>query len=93
MSRFFDKDEPGDPKLAACMRKLKIRAPVETIVRIEHWLTAINRKTLGPDLRKRIVTLACGHLEITTNKTKASCSICHKMILDGKDYDLFRNRR
>ena len=83
---------PRDEELAATMRKFKVKAPVEQIVRTDILATAINRQKLGSDIRKRIVDLECGHKEITTNITRAPCSQCHAMILNGEDYEAFRNR-
>lgn len=82
----------GDPELAATMRRLKVKAPVERIVRTDFIATAHNREKLGSDMCRRIVDLECGHKEVTRNARSCRCSTCHKMILDGEDYDAFRNR-
>ena len=81
----------GDPELAALMRRLRIKAPVERIVATDILATACNLDKL--DLPERLVTLACGHQTVTRNWTRAPCYECHRMILDGEDYDAFRNRR
>lgn len=90
--RFYP-ENPGDPVLAAEMRRLGVKAPVENIVHTDWLATALNREKLGPDIRKRIVKLECGHEEVTTNLTRCPCTKCHQLILDGKDYDAFRNHR
>lgn len=81
----------GDPELAATMRRFKVKAPVEKIVRTNYLATALNRAQLGADYCNRIVELACGHREVTRNARSCPCSTCHKMILDGEDYEAFRN--
>lgn len=85
----------GDPVLAAAMRAMSInaKAPVEKIIRTDWLATAVNRGKLGPDHCKRIVDLACGHKAVTRNARTCPCKDCHKMILDGEDYEAFRNRR
>jgi hypothetical protein len=80
----------GDAVLAEFMRDRKVPAPVERIVHTDWLATAINREKLG---KRRIVKLECGHDEITRNLDRCRCSTCHKMILDGEDYEAFRNRR
>lgn len=80
----------GDPVLADQMRRLKVKAPVERILMTDWLATAINKENLG---LKRVVKLECGHDEVTRNITKAPCSKCHAMILNGEDYDAFRNHR
>lgn len=84
----------GDPVLAAVMRSMRInaKAPVEKIVGTDWLASAINRPKLGPDMCKRIVDLACGHKAVTRNARTCPCSICHEMILNGEDYEAFRNR-
>lgn len=82
----------GDPKLAETMKRYWKKPPVERIVQTDWVATSLNRSQLGADLRKRIVDLACGHKEVTINARSCPCSTCHKMILDGEDYDAFRNR-
>jgi hypothetical protein len=82
----------GDPELAAFMRKHKMPAPVERIMRTDWIATAVNRKKLGGNMGKRIVELACGHRAVTTNIKRCKCEDCHKMIMDGEDYEAFRNR-
>jgi hypothetical protein len=57
--------------------------------------TAYNRKKLGPDMCRRIVNLACGHMAITRNQRVARCARCEEMlrrsVADGReDYDSFR---
>lgn len=80
----------GDPILAATMRLLKPRAPVERIVETDILLTVVNRLSLAG---KRVAVLACGHRVITDAATRVHCKDCHKMILDGEDYDAFRHRQ
>lgn len=83
----------GDPELAAKMKSYWKKPPVEKIVATDFLATALNRAKLGPDHCKRIVDLACGHKAVTRNARTAPCETCHKMILDGEDYEAFRNRR
>ncbi len=80
----------GDPELAKIMRRLKIKPPIERIVTTDWMATALNRDKLG--LKKRIVILECSHYTATTNAKTAPCRQCHKMILNGEDYEKFRNR-
>jgi len=84
----------GDPVLAAAMRRYHARypmaAPMEKIARTDWLATAINRDKLG-DVAKRVVDLECGHQTVTTNMNRAPCWKCLAMILNGEDYDLFRN--
>ncbi len=82
----------GDPELAATMRRLKVRAPVEKIVDTDYLATALNRESIGPDLCKRVVILDCGHRIVTRNRRRAPCPTCHAMILNGEDYEAFRRR-
>jgi len=82
----------GDPELAALMRRMKVKAPIEKILRTDWLATALNRKKLGEDMCKRIVDLACGHKAVTRNARTCPCSTCHGMILNGDDYEAFRNR-
>ena len=84
---------PGDPILAAWMQANDPGAPVEKITGTDHLATAFNRDKLGPDLVNRVVDLACGHQVITRNAKRAPCPRCHRMILEGYDYDAFRNLR
>jgi hypothetical protein len=83
----------GDPKLAKIMRDMKVPAPVERIVRTDLFATAFNREKLGSDMCKRIVDLECGHQAVTRNAKTCKCTACHEMILNGEDYEAFRNRR
>ncbi len=83
----------GDPELAAMMKRVWKKPPVERIVQTDWLATAVNREKLGPDMCKRIVELACGHRVVTRNARTCGCADCHKMILAGEDYDAFRNRR
>lgn len=82
----------GDPELAKFYRETHPKPPVENIVETDVMATALNRSKLGDNFLKRVVILACGHREITTNKKRAPCRTCHKMMLDGEDYEAFRNR-
>jgi hypothetical protein len=82
----------GDPELAKIMKRVWKNPPVERIVRTDWLATSINRDKLGEDMCKRIVDLACGHKAVTRNAKTCPCKECHKMILDGEDYDAFRNR-
>jgi hypothetical protein len=83
----------GDPELAETMKRYWKKPPVEKIVATDFLATALNRGTLGNDLCKRIVDLACGHKAVTRNVKTCPCLSCHKMILDGEDYDAWRNLR
>lgn len=83
----------GDPELAATMKRFWKKPPIENIVGTDWLATSLNRSQLGPDLCKRIVDLACGHKAVTRNARTCPCLDCHKMILDGEDYDAFRNLR
>jgi hypothetical protein len=83
----------GDPELAAFQRRFWKKPPIEKIVATDFLATSLNRDTLGPDLCKRIVDLECGHKAVTRNARTCPCKTCHKMILDGEDYEAFRNRR
>lgn len=83
----------GDPELAERMKLYWKKPPVERIIRTDFLATAINREKLGEDLCKRIVELDCGHRAVTRNAKTCPCLDCHKMILDGEDYEAFRNRR
>jgi len=83
----------GDPVLAETMRRFWKKPPVEKIVATDFLATSLNRATLGTDLCKRIVDLECGHKAVTRSARTCPCSICHDMILNGEDYEAFRNRR
>lgn len=80
----------GDPELAGMMRQLKVPAPVEQIIRTEIIPTVMNRLNLAG---RRVVLLACGHRAVTANSRRVACGECHRMILDGEDYEAFRNRK
>lgn len=80
----------GDDELATTMRRMKVPAPVEQIAYTDWLLTALNREKLGE--RRRVVVLACGHHEVTANSRSCRCAKCHAMILNGEDYEAFRNR-
>ena len=82
----------GDPKLAALMRKLNPPAPLEAIQHVEWVVTAFER-SLGT-LREGwiIVRLACGHTtRVRLLAKRVRCRECHRIILDGEDYDAFRH--
>jgi hypothetical protein len=81
----------GDPDLAALYDGIDVPEPRERILETDYLLTAYNRDKLGDDLMKRIVKLECGHFTITRNVKKAGCKRCHRMIVEGYDYDAFRN--
>lgn len=81
----------GDPVLAAFMRANDAGPPVEKITRTDFMATAFNRDKLGSDPLNRIVDLECGHQVVTRNTKRAPCPRCHRMILEGYDYDAFRN--
>ncbi len=83
----------GDPELAAFQKRFWKKPPVEKIVQTDWLATALNRAKLGPDHCKRVVDLACGHKAVTRNAKSCPCKACHKMILNGEDYDLWRNHR
>ena len=80
----------GDPVLAEMIRGVHKRAPIERIVSTDWLLTFSNRNKLKDF--ERIADLACGHKAITKAVHRCACYECHKMILDGEDYDAFRNR-
>lgn len=80
----------GDPVLAEFMRRHDPGAPVEKILRTDFFMTALNGERLRGN--ERIVILECGHYAITANSTRCRCSFCHEMILNGEDYEAFRNR-
>ena len=82
----------GDPELAKFQKRIWKKPPVEKIVATDWLATALNRAKLGPDYAKRIVDLACGHKVITRNLRQCGCGVCHQMILNGEDYEAFRNR-
>lgn len=82
-----------DPELAKRMRELKVPAPVEKIIRTDILATAFNQSKLGKNPLNRVVDLECGHKTVTKNMNRAPCHECHRMILDGEDYEAFRNRR
>lgn len=79
-----------DPKLAAMMQRLNPPVPVERIVETNIYLTCINRLNLAG---RRVVELACGHRTVTANSHRARCPECHRMILNGEDYEAFRHGR
>lgn len=83
--------ETGDPELAAFMRRMGVKAPVERIVETDILATAFNMDRLK--LPERIVRLACGHEIVTKNWRRAPCWKCHEMILNGEDYEAFRSGR
>lgn len=81
----------GDPDLADTMRMINPPAPRERIVQTDILATVFNRDKLGPDLCRRIVILECGHRAVTRNAKSSKCNRCHRMIMEGYDYDAFRN--
>ena len=81
----------GDPALAKTMRDAGVKAPIERIIRIDHFIEIFNREKLKDG--EHVVDLECGHKTITKNRNRAACHDCHKMILNGEDYDAFRNHR
>jgi len=80
----------GDPVLAERMRSMKVPAPVERIVSVDWVATACNPGMM--EKGRRLVILACGHYTATKNRKEAKYVRCHEMILNGEDYDAFRNR-
>jgi hypothetical protein len=82
--------EEGDPVLAATMRRFGVKAPVEKIAFVDWLATACNRERLKPS--ELMVVLECGHYQVTSRKGRAPCTACHEMILNGQDYEAFRNR-
>lgn len=80
----------GDPQLAAIMRRLRPKAPVERVTVIDWPATAMSRHRLNEG--QMVVILACGHDAVTRSQERAPCHRCHEMILNGEDYDAFRNR-
>ncbi len=83
----------GDPKLAEIMRSLKVKAPIERIVREVPHETAMSITSGSIKANQRVVVLECGHTEVTRARKRAACRQCHEMILNGEDYDAFRNHR
>lgn len=81
----------GDPELAKMMRAMKVPAPVERIVRTDIWSSILSKEVFP--FPKRVVELECGHKAITKNIKRVACKVCHDMILNGEDYDAFRNLR
>ena len=80
----------GDPVLAKRMRALKVEAPIERIVAVDWVATACNPGMM--EKGRRLVILACGHYTATKNQKEAKCHLCHEMILNGEDYEAWRNR-
>ncbi len=86
-----DPHSEGDPVLAAFMREHKVPAPVERIDYIDLFATALRHgENPKMDIRKKVAQLMCGHRVLTRNMTKAPCTVCHKMILNGEDYAKYR---
>lgn len=83
-------DAAGDPELAAIVRRLNPPAPFERIVRTEHAATALNMHKLDIASCERVVTLACGHRAVTKAAKRVRCTQCLQLMLDGKDYQMFR---
>lgn len=87
-------EECVDPVLARRMRdcheRVKILAPRERIVYTDWLSTVCNVEKLS--LPARVAKLECGHQTVTRNKSFAPCYLCLEMILNGEDYDAFRNR-
>lgn len=82
----------GDSELARTMREIGVKAPMERIIRTDIMLTIHNEERLGKDWPlKRVVDLECGHRAVTKNKNRVACLACREMILNGEDYDAFRN--
>lgn len=81
----------GDSTLAKFMRDQNVKAPMERIVRIDYFMLIFNSEKLKRG--EYIVDLACGHKTVTKNRKRAPCGDCHEMILNGEDYDAFRNYR
>lgn len=79
----------GDPELAVIMQRLNPPAPMEAIVETDILATVVNHLRLDG---ARVVLLACGHKTITANAKRARCAECHTMIMNGEDYEAFRNR-
>jgi len=78
----------GDPVIAEMYRQTQPKPPVEHIIRTDIVASMFNRFTPP----KRVVDLACGHRAITKNRYRVGCVACHAMMLNGEDYDAFRNR-
>lgn len=82
----------GDPNLAKTMQGLNLKAPMEAVLGTDILATATNLTKLGA--RRVIADLACGHQAVVRMGIKrARCKLCHEMILNGEDYDAFRNKR
>lgn len=80
----------GDPVLAAYMAKLKPPPPMKRIIQTELIVTAMNVDKFKPG--ERVVRLACGHAAVTRARVKCACKECHRMIMDGEDYEQFRGK-
>ncbi len=81
----------ADPVLAKLMHDYgPRRAPMERIVMTDLYLTAFNTAKLKTG--ERLAVLACGHTVKTKALNRCACDLCHEMIVNGEDYDAFRNR-
>ncbi len=80
-----------DPALAKYMRDAGVKAPVERIIRTDTFTMIFAGGKLKPG--EFVVDLECGHQTVTKNRKRAPCHECHQMILNGEDYDAFRNYR
>ena len=73
-----------------------IRTPPEQIASTDHIVSAFNRDKLGANMRRRIVTLACGHSALTHNANRMVCLRCTEMLRRSvatgqEDYETFRH--
>lgn len=80
----------GDPVLAAAMKRINPKAPVEKIQHIDYLATAFNREAGHLKEFEHVARLVCGHKVITKNFHRAACKECHEMILNGEDYHVFK---
>ena len=83
----------ADPELAAMMQRLKPKAPMEKVVYVDYLATALSFTARKISIDHRVVKLECGHTAITKASRRCACKECLTMIMNGEDYDAFRNRR
>lgn len=75
------------------MRTLVKRPPIEAIVTIDLPSTVLTFSEAQQVRGWKVVILACGHYAKTPARVRAQCLECYEMILNGEDYDAFRNHR
>ena len=93
MTEMNDLNEAGPPdlQLAALMRRLKPKVPIEEFEHVNYLATALSYEAGHIKLGWRIVKLKCGHLATTKAQNRCGCRVCHQMIMEGRDYQGFRN--